>query len=99
MVESENINHLRDTRPVIKTLSGPSTITLKVSEMFSLQARDRKMLGDLNGAKHYGSTARSLNIWSTALVFGTILLSFIVTIATVIRANHAMSNYNRNYNG
>ncbi|KAI3370610.1 hypothetical protein L3Q82_007173 [Scortum barcoo] len=35
--------------------------------IFSIKARDRKMAGDLDGARHYGSTARCLNIAATVL--------------------------------
>lgn len=99
MVGSENVNHLQDIRPVIKALSASSTITFKVSEMFSLQARDRKVLGDLNGAQVYASTARCLNIWSTALVFCIILLSIIVTIITSVQASQAIRRYNNYQSG
>lgn len=40
------------------------------------QTRDCKMLGDLQGAQRYGSTARCLNIVSTALFC---LISLIIT--------------------
>ncbi|KAK2842584.1 hypothetical protein Q5P01_012784 [Channa striata] len=36
--------------------------------IFSIKARDRKVAGDLNGVRHYGSTARCLNIWAAVLV-------------------------------
>ncbi|XP_053174657.1 dispanin subfamily A member 2b-like [Scomber japonicus] len=35
--------------------------------IYSIKARDRKVVGDLEGARHYGSTARCLNIISTVL--------------------------------
>ncbi|KAL3061160.1 hypothetical protein OYC64_009380 [Pagothenia borchgrevinki] len=35
--------------------------------IFSIKARDRKVVGDMEGARHYGSTARCLNIWATVL--------------------------------
>ncbi|XP_051808056.1 dispanin subfamily A member 2b-like [Acanthochromis polyacanthus] len=47
----------------------------------SVKARDRKMVGDLQGAQHYGSTARSLNIAATILIF---LIVVIVIIASSI---------------
>uniref|UniRef100_A0A3B5BEQ7 Interferon induced transmembrane protein 3 n=1 Tax=Stegastes partitus TaxID=144197 RepID=A0A3B5BEQ7_9TELE len=36
--------------------------------IYSIKARDRKVVGDLEGARHYGSTARSLNICITVLI-------------------------------
>uniref|UniRef100_A0A3Q4AC15 Uncharacterized protein n=1 Tax=Mola mola TaxID=94237 RepID=A0A3Q4AC15_MOLML len=67
--------------------------------IFSIKARDRKVLGDLNGAQVYASTARCLNIWSTALVFCIILLSIIVTIITSAQASQAIRRYNNYQSG
>uniref|UniRef100_A0A3B5B6W4 Uncharacterized protein n=1 Tax=Stegastes partitus TaxID=144197 RepID=A0A3B5B6W4_9TELE len=49
-----------------------------------IKARDRKVVGDLEGARHYGSTARSLNIVATVLT-GFIVL--IVVIAYSVRVS------------
>ncbi|XP_075327170.1 dispanin subfamily A member 2b-like [Odontesthes bonariensis] len=54
--------------------------------IFSVRARDRKVVGDLQGAQHYGSTARCLNIISTVLVSILTLTVFIVTIALAAAA-------------
>ncbi|XP_041852130.1 dispanin subfamily A member 2b-like [Melanotaenia boesemani] len=65
--------------------------------IFSVKARDRKMFGDLNGAKHYGDTARCLNIWATVLISLTLLIVFIVVIVTSVtaaRAIHSISSNN-----
>ncbi|XP_078271568.1 dispanin subfamily A member 2b-like [Rhinoraja longicauda] len=45
--------------------------------IFSVKSRDRKVVGDVEGALHYGSTARSLNIAATVLS----ILVFIIFIA------------------
>ncbi|XP_032894482.1 dispanin subfamily A member 2b-like isoform X1 [Amblyraja radiata] len=45
--------------------------------VFSVKSRDRKVVGDVEGALHYGSTARSLNIAATVLS----ILVFIIFIA------------------
>ncbi|XP_055505074.1 dispanin subfamily A member 2b-like isoform X1 [Leucoraja erinacea] len=45
--------------------------------VFSVKSRDRKVVGDVEGALHYGSTARSLNIAATVLS----ILIFIIFIA------------------
>ncbi|CAD7687183.1 unnamed protein product [Nyctereutes procyonoides] len=42
-----------------------------VAFVYSVKARDRKMVGDLTGAQSFASTARCLNIW--ALVLGLLL--------------------------
>ncbi|KAL4005464.1 hypothetical protein ACER0C_005177 [Sarotherodon galilaeus] len=47
--------------------------------IYSIKARDRKVAGDLEGARHYGATARQLNITSTVLV----ALIFIIMIIVV----------------
>ncbi|MEQ2305182.1 hypothetical protein AMECASPLE_035036 [Ameca splendens] len=45
--------------------------------IFSIKARDRKVVGDIEGARHYSSTARSLNIAATVLI-SIICLSLII---------------------
>uniref|UniRef100_A0A3P9I288 Uncharacterized protein n=1 Tax=Oryzias latipes TaxID=8090 RepID=A0A3P9I288_ORYLA len=42
--------------------------------IFSIKSRDRKVVGDLEGARHYGATARCLNIVATIIVCLRILL-------------------------
>ncbi|CAK6954421.1 dispanin subfamily A member 2b-like [Scomber scombrus] len=61
--------------------------------IYSIKARDRKVAGDLEGARHYGSTARCLNIVSTVLVVITILI-FVITIIIVVE-NAKRMYYNR----
>ncbi|GCB82228.1 hypothetical protein scyTo_0021562 [Scyliorhinus torazame] len=38
-----------------------------VALVYSVKARDRKVVGDVDGSRHYGSTARSFNIAATVL--------------------------------
>ncbi|XP_037307237.2 interferon-induced transmembrane protein 1-like [Pungitius pungitius] len=77
--------------------------------IFSIKARDRKVAGDMNGARHYGSTARCLNIWATVLVSISLLILIIISI---VIASHVIGiitsfnenqrsnvNYNVNYRG
>ncbi|KAM3610167.1 uncharacterized protein V6R79_026370 [Siganus canaliculatus] len=74
--------------------------------IFSIKSRDRRMLGDLEGARHYASTARCLNIWATVLA-SIMFLIFVITITVVlVQAAQAVSylnsydhrsNYNRYY--
>ncbi|KAI3370609.1 hypothetical protein L3Q82_007172 [Scortum barcoo] len=70
--------------------------TYKIIALWSFQARDRKMAGDLNGARHYGSTARCLNIWATVLASVIILICFIVIIVTAVQTKQAYDIYSRN---
>ncbi|XP_030586902.1 uncharacterized protein LOC115781401 [Archocentrus centrarchus] len=48
--------------------------------IYSIKARDRKVARDLEGARHYGSTARQFNIAATVLVAIGILVSIIIII-------------------
>uniref|UniRef100_A0A3Q4HS82 Uncharacterized protein n=1 Tax=Neolamprologus brichardi TaxID=32507 RepID=A0A3Q4HS82_NEOBR len=45
-------------------------------------ARDRKVVGDVDGARRYGSTARCLNIISTIIV-ATVFLALIIVITVL----------------
>uniref|UniRef100_A0A452HPQ4 Interferon induced transmembrane protein 3 n=2 Tax=Gopherus TaxID=38771 RepID=A0A452HPQ4_9SAUR len=58
--------------------------------VFSIKARDRKVVGDHSGASSYGSTAKCLNIM--ALVLSLLLLILVVTlvITGVIAVTDAM---------
>uniref|UniRef100_A0A669C9E1 Uncharacterized protein n=1 Tax=Oreochromis niloticus TaxID=8128 RepID=A0A669C9E1_ORENI len=47
--------------------------------IYSIKARDRKMAGDVDGARYYGSTAQTFNIAATVLavpVFVTVIFLF-----------------------
>ncbi|XP_030280914.1 dispanin subfamily A member 2b-like [Sparus aurata] len=48
--------------------------------IFSIKARDRRMAGDLDGARHYASKARCLNIWATVIGSIIIISSFIFIV-------------------
>uniref|UniRef100_A0AAQ4Q7H8 Uncharacterized protein n=1 Tax=Gasterosteus aculeatus aculeatus TaxID=481459 RepID=A0AAQ4Q7H8_GASAC len=61
------------------------------------QARDQKVVGDMDGARHYGSTARSLNIWATlSSIFVLFLLIMIFIIIIKITENTRNHGYNFN---
>ncbi|KAL7867618.1 hypothetical protein SRHO_G00090020 [Serrasalmus rhombeus] len=49
---------------------------------FSIKSRDRKMVGDLEGAKSYGSTACCFNVWALTLI----IVIAIITIVLIILA-------------
>ncbi|XP_012715524.1 dispanin subfamily A member 2b [Fundulus heteroclitus] len=56
--------------------------------VFSVKARDQKMVGDLAGARSYASTARSLNIVAMVLI-SLIILGYIISIIVVsVKASH-----------
>ncbi|XP_067359107.1 dispanin subfamily A member 2b-like [Channa argus] len=58
--------------------------------IYSIRARDRKVAGDLDGARRYGSTARCLNIWATVLA--SIIICIIVIVLIVV-ANQSYGGY------
>ncbi|KAL7857748.1 hypothetical protein AOLI_G00178500 [Acnodon oligacanthus] len=62
---------------------------------FSVKSRDRKMVGDVAGAKSYGSTACCINGWALALIILSIIIS-IIMVAVVVSA---MSNHASHYYG
>nr|XP_020478146.1 dispanin subfamily A member 2b-like [Monopterus albus] len=66
----------------------------------SVKARDRKVAGDLNGARNYGNTARCLNIVATVLNFIGIC-SFIAIIVINVNVKSSSNvnayHYNRRY--
>ncbi|XP_048401529.1 dispanin subfamily A member 2b-like [Stegostoma tigrinum] len=52
--------------------------------VFSVKSRDRKVVGDVEGAKNYGSTSRSLNIASTTLSILVIIIIIALLIGGII---------------
>ncbi|XP_045676940.1 interferon-induced transmembrane protein 3-like [Phyllostomus hastatus] len=50
-----------------------------VAFAYSVKSRDRKMVGDMTGARSYASTAKSLNI--AALVLGLLIIFGVITAA------------------
>ncbi|XP_070686870.1 dispanin subfamily A member 2b-like [Pempheris klunzingeri] len=63
--------------------------------IFSIKSRDRKVVGDLEGARHYGSTARCLNILATILVSFSALIAIIVIIVVAVKASQAVTSLTR----
>ncbi|XP_037622733.1 dispanin subfamily A member 2b-like [Sebastes umbrosus] len=61
--------------------------------IFSIKARDRKVAGDLEGARHYGSTARCLNIVATVLVSTVVLIAIITITAVLVQMNEVYRSY------
>ncbi|MBN3290319.1 IFM3 protein, partial [Polypterus senegalus] len=68
---------------------------------FSIKSRDRKVVGDLEGARHYGSTARCLNctnLWLSVLTF--IILIILVAVGVFVvydrmaKQNESMNSFN-----
>ncbi|XP_042197466.1 dispanin subfamily A member 2b [Callorhinchus milii] len=50
---------------------------------FSVKSRDRKMVGDPEGAKHYASTAKGLNIAATTFSVVILITGIIVILIQV----------------
>ncbi|XP_034391789.1 dispanin subfamily A member 2b-like [Cyclopterus lumpus] len=67
-----------------------------VALIYSFKARDRKVAGDVEGARHYASTARCLNICAMVLV-SSIVLILIITTTVLVKASAA--HYSFKYNG
>ncbi|XP_051807751.1 dispanin subfamily A member 2b-like [Acanthochromis polyacanthus] len=74
--------------------------------IYSVKARDRKMVGDLQRARHHGSTARNLNIAATVLIGLTVLILIIIFSIISAQENYYYyryssydSSYNYNYRG
>ncbi|CAJ1056991.1 dispanin subfamily A member 2b-like [Xyrichtys novacula] len=64
--------------------------------IYSVKSRDRKVVGDLEGARHYGSTARSLNIAATVLFFLICLIPLIIFAVTIIQSRN---RFNKSWYG
>lgn len=45
---------------------------------FSVKSRDRKVIGDAEGARHYASTAKGLNIAATTISLVILVISIVV---------------------
>uniref|UniRef100_A0A3P9LHW8 Uncharacterized protein n=1 Tax=Oryzias latipes TaxID=8090 RepID=A0A3P9LHW8_ORYLA len=52
--------------------------------IFSIKSRDRKIVGDLEGARHYGATARCLNIAATIIACITVIIVIIAVSYIII---------------
>ncbi|XP_008409391.1 interferon-induced transmembrane protein 1-like [Poecilia reticulata] len=61
--------------------------------IYSVKARDRKMVGDQNGAIGHASTAQVLNIVATVLTSLIVFLVIVVPIAVVASAARPYSYY------
>nr|XP_057922327.1 dispanin subfamily A member 2b-like [Doryrhamphus excisus] len=62
--------------------------------IFSIKARDRKVVGDMEGAKSHASTAKCLNI-TASVIFA--LISLAIIIAVIVSTVSFHNNYNRYY--
>ncbi|XP_072903841.1 dispanin subfamily A member 2b-like [Hemitrygon akajei] len=59
-----------------------------IAVAFSVKARDRRLFGDLDGVKHYGNTAKYLNIAATVLTLLLCLLMIILAFLGVFSVRH-----------
>ncbi|XP_075905392.1 interferon-induced transmembrane protein 1-like [Nelusetta ayraudi] len=62
--------------------------------IFSIKSRDRKVVGDLDGARHYGATARCLNIIVTAMVVTLVVIALIAVIIVVVQIQQTVRSMN-----
>ncbi|XP_023811394.1 interferon-induced transmembrane protein 1 isoform X1 [Oryzias latipes] len=65
--------------------------------IFSIKSRDRKVAGDLEGARHYGATARCLNIAATIIACITVIIA-IVGVALLVKSWFYYGQYDININ-
>ncbi|XP_077177358.1 dispanin subfamily A member 2b-like [Paroedura picta] len=63
-----------------------------IALVFSFKSRDRKVVGDIEGATSYGSTAKGLNIAALILSLVFIIL-FIVLLASGVIAVQQLANH------
>ncbi|XP_078271582.1 dispanin subfamily A member 2b-like [Rhinoraja longicauda] len=56
--------------------------------VFSVKARDRKMLGDIYSASHYGTTSKTLNMVATLLTFVSVAILIGLLISGKIQLYH-----------
>ncbi|XP_045626722.1 interferon-induced transmembrane protein 3-like [Ursus americanus] len=70
-----------------------------VAFAYSVKSRDRKMVGDMTGARTYASTAKCLNVW--ALVLGLLLtITFIIFfVAGSLMISQTISEVIKQYGG
>ncbi|XP_023203529.1 dispanin subfamily A member 2b-like [Xiphophorus maculatus] len=54
-----------------------------VALIYSVKARDRKVVGDQDGARRHASTARALNITATVLISLLVFLCIVVPLALI----------------
>ncbi|XP_042702087.1 dispanin subfamily A member 2b-like [Chrysemys picta bellii] len=66
--------------------------------VFSFKARDRKVLGDTDGAGSYGKTAKCLNITVLVLSLLTVVLIIVLVATGVVAVSHAVQQENQNRN-
>uniref|UniRef100_A0A8C6SGP1 Uncharacterized protein n=1 Tax=Neogobius melanostomus TaxID=47308 RepID=A0A8C6SGP1_9GOBI len=64
----------------------------------SVKARDRKVLGDIEGAHNYASTARTLNIISTVLFCISVVIAIILTAVLFDRVARMVHSLQANAN-
>ncbi|MCI4382096.1 hypothetical protein PGIGA_G00259690 [Pangasianodon gigas] len=60
---------------------------------YSIKSRDRKMVGDMNGARSYGSTAQCFNGFALALI----IIPFVIIIVLMVVLNARMTSHTHTY--
>ncbi|XP_074129196.1 dispanin subfamily A member 2b-like [Sminthopsis crassicaudata] len=64
-----------------------------VALVYSVKSRDRKLLGDMDGAASYGNTSKQLNIGAVALNVLVLIISFVLIFVYVIPALRYMASH------
>ncbi|KAJ8417025.1 hypothetical protein AAFF_G00282520 [Aldrovandia affinis] len=64
---------------------------------FSIKARDRKVVGDLEAAREYGSTARCLNIVALCLFLVCVIIFIILVAVGSVTLRSMVSSSNNQY--
>ncbi|XP_060694953.1 dispanin subfamily A member 2b-like [Hemiscyllium ocellatum] len=63
-----------------------------VAMVFSVKSRDRKVVGDPEGARHYASTARALNIAATVLTVLVLIIGIVVIFVSLSMVNRVIEH-------
>ncbi|XP_028372504.1 interferon-induced transmembrane protein 1-like [Phyllostomus discolor] len=66
---------------------------------YSVKARDRKMVGDVIGAREYASTAKCLNIVALVLGILVIVVGIVCLVVVLPAAYHAMVQSTQRFGG
>ncbi|XP_048401777.1 dispanin subfamily A member 2b-like [Stegostoma tigrinum] len=61
-----------------------------VAMVFSVKSRDRKVVGDAEGARHYASTARALNIAATVLTVLVLIIGIVMVFVSLYMMNRVI---------
>ncbi|XP_055462866.1 interferon-induced transmembrane protein 2-like [Psammomys obesus] len=81
-IDTDSIPRDYVTWSIFNTLFMNSCCLGFIAYIYSVKSRDRKMVGDMNGAQTFASTAKNLNI-SAVIISITIFIILIIVYSTV----------------